>query len=69
MSLTRRSRSSAPFLTDNSESAASYIVCQHSATSWIAWVLTLHSASKTWLKYTRISPFATLAMLYMLSHA
>lgn len=32
-------------------------------------LLTLHRASKTWLKYTSISPLATFAMLYMLSHA
>jgi len=34
-----------------------------------AHVLTLHNASKMSLKKTRISPLATLAMLYMASQA
>lgn len=72
ISLTRRSRSSAPFLTESSESAASclaYVSRPHPHLRACRVVLTLHKASNTWLKYTSISPFATFAILYMLSHA
>jgi len=74
MSLMSRSRSSAPFLTDNSESAPSYGQKAQSETGGNrkpveTSIYTLHNASNMWLKYLRISPLATLAMLYMASHA
>ncbi len=71
MSFTSRSSSSAPFLTDSSESEASYVHVNKEVSCHVYSFKkhTLLSASNTSLKNSKTSPFATLAMLYMLSQA
>jgi hypothetical protein len=62
MSFISRSRSSAPFLTEFSESAESYISAWIGSNTVCSFKLTLLKASKISLKWTSISPLLTFAL-------